>query len=214
MPVTKTAKLTGIDARIAKLRALAEHPNTPVHEADVARRALARALAKMSTTTHPSVDQFVDMRAYGSKYAATQGMTTQDIVKAVRDEIRLIRRIAKATPVAPGTIKTVDPIGDAPADLKISVRFERCGWRGEVRVTLSGIPDAWKIPVERYGSMTWEQSDELTAVVREIAAIAAAYNYDGSDSMTDLCDVRFHGTIQDEDGRQLETNPHLNARTR
>ena len=205
MPATKTAKLTGIDARIAKLRALAEHPNTPIHEAAVAKAALERVLARRAHAETTTAAAFIDTIFYGAKYAATERLGVAEISKLIRDEIKVIRKAAKATPLGTqdGALKNIDPIGDAPADLKISVRSAHFSGGCSIDITLTNIPDAWKIPVERHGYASWDQSAELTALVRELKNLMNAYNYDGSDRQADYWNVRFYDGITDEHGRML-----------
>jgi hypothetical protein len=204
MPATKTAKKTGIEGRIEKLRALAEHPNTPVHEAALARVALERILERLAAAA-TSGAEFIDTIWYGAKYAATSKLNVAEISKLIRDEIKLIRKAAKATPLGKqaADLKLIDPIGDAPADLKISVRSERFSGGCSIDITLINIPEAWKIPAERHGHPTWTQSPELTAPVRELKGLMNAYNYDGSDTQADYWNVRFYDGITDEHGRSL-----------
>lgn len=205
MPATKTAKLTGIDARIAKLRALAEHPNTPVHEAALAKAALDRVLARRAHAEAATGAAFIDTTFYGAKYAATKGLRVAEISKLIRDEIKLIRKAAKSTPLGEqaGSLKNIDPIGDAPTDLKISVRSAHFSGGCSIDITLINIPEAWKIPAERHGYTSWDQSPELTALVRELKNLMNAYNYDGSDRQADYWNVRFYDGITDENGRML-----------
>lgn len=207
MPATKTAKKTGIEGRIEKLRALAEHPNTPIHEAALAKAALERVLARyaQAATATEAGATFIDTTWYGAKYAATSKLHVADISKLIRDEIKLIRKTAKATPLGEQAqaLKLIDPIGDAPADLKISVRSERFSGGCSIDIILINIPEAWKITVERDGYTTWGQAPELTALVRELKGLMNAYNYDGSDTQADYWNVRFYDGITDEYGRML-----------
>lgn len=195
MATTKTSKTTA--DTIAKMRALAEHPNTPEHEAAAAKRYLARLLARTTTETATRVRSWEDrMNFVGDKYDSTLSLT--DIAKRIREEIKLARKYG-ATDAAPGTLATIDPIGNAPAGIKFSVRQPHYG---SIDITLKNLPADWawergfhRSHVGPMGIETWVETEALKALKAELRLVMAAYNYDGSDIMTDYFDKRFYGDV-------------------
>lgn len=124
--------------------------------------------------------------AYGTKYDKNIGVA--DIAKLVRADIK-------------AGIKA----GTLPAGLKCSVKISRYSMGQSLTVSVkavSGIdivnpafiaakvaaPDAWPIDIN-------QTSDEARALLEDLRAIVSAYNYDGSDSMTDYYNVNFSGSV-------------------
>lgn len=190
MATTKTAKTTA--DTIAKMRALADHPNTPEHEAAAARRYLTRLLARTITeTAMPARTWESRMNFVGDKYDSSLSLT--DIAKRIREEIKLARKYG-ATDAAPGDLATIDPIGQAPAGIKFSVRQPHYG---AITVTLTNLPAdwAWQLGTDRAGRPAMVDTDALKTLKTELNLVMNAYNYDGSDVMTDYFDKRFYGTV-------------------
>jgi hypothetical protein len=130
-------------------------------------------------------------RTYGSRYAETAGESTTQIAARVRADVK-------------AAIKA----GKLPAGTKVSVRSEYYSGGSAIRVAIVRWPgrtanqERARVAVIRgvgYGDygIPWslypEHSDELRLAVARLGDIMAAYNYDGSDSMTDHYDVRFSG---------------------
>ena len=191
MTATRTAKSA---SRIEKLRALAEHPNTPVHEADVARRALARLL-KRNAEQVKTVTWVPNWQ--GGKYQDTRKLGMTEITKLIRDEIKLLRKLGKQAATAAGSegaLKISDPIGDAPAEIKIGIRQLHYG---SMKIWVKGIPQEWGwVRGERNGYPCWLATDALKALGRELSSLGNAYNYDNSDIMTDCFDRRYYLNVE------------------
>lgn len=185
MPATKTST-----SRIEKLRALAEHPNTPVHEADVARHALARLLKRNPSQT------WVPRNWLGGKYEATSKLSMTDLTARIRDEIKLLRKLGKQAQAgaSEGALKISEPIGDAPASIKIGIRQLHYG---SLTIWVKGIPQEWGwVRCERNGHECWQATDALKALGRELSDLGNAYNYDNSEIETDYFDRRFYLKVE------------------
>lgn len=190
---TKTAPKTGIAGRIERLRALAEHPNTPVHEAELARHALARIL-KAHAETVRSVAWVPNW--HGEKWQETQTLGLTEIATRIRNEIKLLRKLGKQAanvPATDGALKLSEPIGDAPASIKIGIRQLHYG---SFKIWVKGIPQEWGwVRGERNGYPCWLATDALKALGQELRNLGNAYNYDNGDIMTDYFDRRYYLSV-------------------
>ncbi|MEU7978304.1 hypothetical protein AB0B63_07200 [Micromonospora sp. NPDC049081] len=189
--------------KIRALETLADpkRTTTPEHERAAANRMLDR-FRKLLADTAPG--GFADRRWYGGKYADTRNLRLTDIAKLIRAEVKLARKIARMT-ATPGAVKTADPIGDAPAGIKVSVRTQCYSGGGSINVQLSGIPDEWgwtEGPEDGCTNPRYRRvaTPELKAFARAIKDVMNAYNYDGSDITTDYFDVRFYGHVSADEG--------------
>jgi hypothetical protein len=192
---TKSAKTTA--DTIAKMQALADHPNTPEHEAAAAKRYLTRLLARTAAdaaSKQGGIHQYSRedrLHFIGEKYDSKLTMT--EIAKRIREEIKLARKYGAAD-TAPGTLATIDPIGAAPAGIKFSVRQPHYG---SIVITLKNLPAdwAWTRGVNRQGAPAPVDTEALKALKAELRLVLSAYNYDGSDIYTDHFDVNFYGSV-------------------
>jgi hypothetical protein len=121
-------------------------------------------------------------RTYGSKYNdlskdAHGWVDTTVIAKAIRADI-----------------KAAVKAGDIPC-VKYSVRTRKFAGGSAIDVEVIGLPNARIEREHPYGGTVFAYSDETNIVVKKLEAIVAAYNHDGSDSMTDYFDVRFYGHV-------------------
>jgi hypothetical protein len=206
-----------INARLMYLTALIDHPRTPAHERDAARRAYQRLLAKHQNAGNepaPTPDTDADSnntayayprRAYGLKYHLARDLTTTQIAKLIRTDIKLARKAAQQTAAEPAALKTVDPIGDAPAQITFSVRSQYYSGGSSIDITIKNIPEAWGWTAEddHFGRSRKVPTPELRALAQELKALHRAYNYDGSDITTDYFDVNYYGSVTDENGLSL-----------
>lgn len=188
MPATKTAQ----PSRIERLRALAEHPNTPEYEAELARHALARLLKK-----HADRAQTWTPRNWlGEKYEATSKLSMTDLTARIRDEIKLLRKLGKQAQAgaSEGALKISEPIGDAPASIRIGIRQLHYG---SLTIWVKGIPQEWGwVCGERNGYACWLATDALKALGQELRDLGNAYNYDNSEIATDYFDRRFYLSVE------------------
>lgn len=196
MIATKAARRQG---KIAHLGALINHPRTPENEREAAKAMLARLIAKQETaTSHSGGTRGMYQRVYGEKYnRVPKHAPTKDIAKAIREDIKLARKIAKQAS-GDSDIKLADPIGDAPIEIKYGVYVPHYG---SITIEVRHIPADWGwVTEERNGYTGQFPSEALRTLGRELAAVMGAYNHDGSDTMTDYFDVRFYGHVRAEDG--------------
>lgn len=193
-----------IRAKIAALETLAD-PNratTPEHERAAAGRMLDRfrkLLAEKTGSYTPT-----DRRWYGEKYADTRNLDLTDIAKRIRAEVKVARKLAKMT-ATPGAVTIADPIGSAPASIKVSVRTQYYSGGGSINVRLTGIPDEWgwtEGPDDGCTDRRYRRiaTPALKAFARAIKDVMDVYNYDGSDVMTDYFDKRFYGHVSSDGG--------------
>ena len=191
--------------KIQHLRDLINHPRTGEAERDTAHRMLARILAKASTLDYEAAGiTYADRRVYGAKYGQTRGLSLAQIAKLIRADIRLALKVAKATS-APGALTVHDPFAATPDGLKITVRTKTYSGGGSIDIVVRNIPDqwGWVKEIDLWGDMREVASPELKVLADELKAISDAYNYDGSDTMTDYFDVNFYGRVCTNEGRIL-----------
>ncbi|MEV1013830.1 hypothetical protein AB0I89_24055 [Micromonospora sp. NPDC049801] len=192
-----------IRAKIQALETLADpkRTSTPENERAAANRMLNRFRKLLAEHTATA---FADRRSYGDKYADTRSLRLTDIAKLIRAEVKLSRKIARMA-ATPGALKVADPIGDAPAAIRVSVRTQYYSGVGSIDVRLSDIPAEWgwtEEPDESYIDRRPRKiaTPALKAFAKAIREVMDAYNYDGSDITTDYFDVRFYGHVTSDDG--------------
>ncbi|MGN2636551.1 hypothetical protein ACTD5D_10230 [Nocardia takedensis] len=198
MPRTSPRRAGRIDA----LKALIAHPRTPPHERDTATAMLKRLLDHQDTGPDTGA-VYPDSRWYGEKYdTVPRYCATSVISKAIRTDIRSLRRVAAAT-LGDGELAHHDPIGDAPAAIRFTVTTSR---HGSITITVRDIPDDWGwVSEDRFGTghATDMPSPALQTLGRALRALADAYNHDGSDSTTDYYDQRFFLSVSACKGQDL-----------
>ena len=124
-------------------------------------------------------------RTYGAKYE--DGLNVTEIAKRVRADI--------SDAVKAGTLPKI----------ATSVRISRYSMGQSVSVTVTATPAGFQIHNAARLAATLKNpnghvehpwmSDEGRALMNALEAIVDAYNYDGSDSMTDYYDVNFHASV-------------------
>lgn len=191
MTLTKSGK------KIQLLQALIDHPRTGEEEREAARRMLARILAKANANgEHLKPTGWTDRRSYGAKYDKTTYRTYAEIAKLMRADIKIARKIGLKA-AEPGSLAVPDPIADAPAAIKFSVRIETFAGGGAIDITIKNIPEDWGYTtgVNERGRECHNPTPALAALTDELRAIHWAYNYNGSDPMTDYFDVAYYGGV-------------------
>jgi hypothetical protein len=193
--------MNGSTRKMQLLRTLIDHPRTSEEEREAARRMLARLAAKYADE---GVTGRPDSRWYGAKYDHDHRLSTVDIAKLIRQDIKMARKVARMM-ATPGAVAVADPIADAPAGIKFSVRSQYFAGGSSIDVHICGIPHAWgwETREDHYGYMTEMPTSALAALAKEVRSIMDAYNHDGSDSQADHFDVRFYGSVFNEGGRVL-----------
>ncbi len=124
--------------------------------------------------------------SYGSKHDSSLNIT--EIAKRVRADIK-------------AAIKS----DELPAGLKCSVRISRYSMGQSLTVSVKAAPgieliNPAFIAAKAADGVNWpcdihQTSDEARALLEDLRAIVAAYNYDGSDMMTDYYHVNFSGSV-------------------
>lgn len=200
-----------MDAKTAKkiklLQTLIDHPRTGENEREAARLMLGRLLAKVSDahglTAEQAMGGWTDRRAYGAKYDSR--LTTAQIAALVRAQIKLARKLAKQSAGEDGSVKLPDPIGDAPVEIKFSVRSERFAGGSAISIEIMNEPHewAWEMREDRYGIVMEMATPAMRALVDALADLMRAYNFDGSDVQTDYFDVNFYGSVYAKGGRVM-----------
>jgi hypothetical protein len=198
------ATTTKAQKKIGLLNALINHPRTGEAERDAARRMLQRVVAKARTEGVQIKDSgVVDRRVYGAKYDHTHTMDIADIAKQIREDIKLARKIAKQA-AEPGALATVDPLANAPVEMKFGVRISRFSGGCALDIRIKNVPAGWWTErTDDRGDTGKFATPALKAVAAELRQIMDAYNHDGSDLLTDYSDVRFYGDVLSEDGLTL-----------
>lgn len=187
-------------SKVGLLNALIHHPRTTPTERDAARRMLRRLITKARANGIRLTETgLIDRRTYGTKFDSTEGLRTADIAKLVRADIKLARKIGKQAQEADasGALATTDPIANAPAQITYSVRTRTYAGGSSIDVVIKNIPAewGWTESVDDRGDVVRKGTPALGALSRELKAILDAYNYDGSDLLSDFSDVRFYGSV-------------------
>ena len=188
-----------LKSKVGLLNALINHPRTSDNERDAARRMLRRLVIKARANgVRLSETGVVDRRTYGAKFDKTEGLRTADIAKLVRADIKMARKIGKQAQSGDGAaLATTDPIANAPAQITYSVRTRTYAGGSSIDVVIKNIPAewGWTETVDDRGDVVRKGTPALGALSRELKTILDAYNYDGSDLMSDFSDVRFYGFV-------------------
>ena len=150
-------------ARIARLRALIDHPATGPAERAAAERMLDRALG---AAVRPLGD-----RTYGPRHGVSGRHSD---LATIADLIRADLAFARVFTAAEGTTEPDlrHPVRDAPAGIGYTVEQP---FAGKIIVTLDGVPDDWGLRPD--GTAT----AALRELADEIVSIMNAYNCSGPD---------------------------------
>ncbi len=191
-----TADRTKLQARIERVRAIVDHPRTNEHLRAVADHKLKKLLAQLGAASATAIAARQDRTWYGAKNDHTGTQRTTDIAKLIREEIKLARKLAKDG--GGSTPALIDPIGDAPASMKFSVRSERFSGGSAIDIIVKGVPQewGWMRQKDEWGRERWVHTPAMRALFDELKKVMAAYNHDGSDITTDYFDVRFYGSVE------------------
>jgi hypothetical protein len=189
-----------------RLLALIDHPRTGEDERDAARRALKRlderqAQASSDTQRTGERTHLWNPGAWqGSKYEQTRRLSLTEIAKLIREDIKMSR---KAGRVAPGSadLAIPDPIADAPAEIKYSVRTRYYAGGGAIDLTIKNVPAAWgwTEQTDEFGQPQKIATPAFEALFDEVERIHNAYNYDNSDSQADYFERNYWGHVSTEE---------------
>lgn len=182
--------------KIERLIALIEHPRTSPEERAAGERMLERAMKALEDAPRISIE-------YGDKYAATASLSTTEVAKLIRQDIKVARKVG-VTGEATATVALRNPIADAPAEIKFGVRTEYFAGGSSIVIKINNIPEQWGYE-ERvvHGHPAMMPTTALQELADDLAAVMAAYNYDGSDTRADYWHVRFYAQVLTDDGTIL-----------
>ncbi|MFJ5927978.1 hypothetical protein ACIQF6_35825 [Kitasatospora sp. NPDC092948] len=206
MPTTTKARPN----RVQYLQNLIDHPRTSPEERAAAERALVRVRAAQAAAGETEEQRGGGWArlpiSYGPKYDSR--LSTTEIAALIRQDIKLARKLAaKAGPDdTPGAIKLPNPIGDAPAEAKFSVRSEYFSGGSAIRMTVKDVSAEWAWSLkEVHGHPRRVATEAMETLASELRTLAGAYNFDGSDPMVDLYHVNFYLSLDVEaaDGSRL-----------
>ncbi|WP_030277144.1 hypothetical protein [Streptomyces sp. NRRL B-24484] len=187
--------------RIQFLQNLIDHPRTSPEERAAAERALARVRAA-EAAAGDSAERQGGARPnglpmwYGEKY--DRKLTVTEIAALIRQDIKLARKLAaKAGPDdGPGTVKLPNPIGDAPAGVKFSVR-SRHG--NAIDITVQNTDPAWAWTTKDHnGHPVKVPTETMRTLAVELKTLGNAYNFDGSDITTDYFHRNYYLSLRIE----------------
>lgn len=175
--------------KLSLLRALIDHPGTPEHERDTARRLYQR----LSSARPGPPDPYA--RTYGPKAEALpRTAPVREIAALIRKDLRLARRTL--TDNSGNAVALVEPIASAPPEVEFTVRTVR---GSAIHVDITNVPDGWFSPGERLigasGRTYFGYTPWLVELVEAVEEIHDAYNWDGSDPSTDHFDRRYTGSV-------------------
>ncbi|HLS75441.1 MAG TPA: hypothetical protein VK083_01470 [Nocardia sp.] len=171
----------GLGMRIARLRALIDHPNTGPAERAAAQRMLDRILVKSGAEARRTVTG----RVYGARFdRAGRHADIERIVELVREDIVFAKTLSASE--SPSELALVNPIRDAPSEIYYNVDAP---FYGRIVITLENVPEEWGWVEDEWGVRG--ASPRLQALVDELAEILDAYNYGGTD-----VGKRFFGSVK------------------
>lgn len=192
-------KQSAIDAKMSACKAIMERGTTRPEEA-AAAKAFYDKLAALRADATPSFTWAP--RFMGTKYQDTKHLGQAELNRRIRADIKLARQLGRVT-AAPGTVAFADPIGDAPAQIRIGVKSHHFG---SVTITVSNIPDDWY--TERNdgvgGAPVMRPDDRLLRLGCALRALVNEYNYDDSDAQIDHFNTRFYLHVYDEKGNSID----------
>jgi len=194
-------------AKIEALTALINHAKTGADERDAARRALLRIHAAQAEASQDDAgyQRFHSAGHWkGSKYEQARRLGLAEIAKLMREDIKISRKVGKSVPGSTD-LAVVDPIADAPAEIKISIRSRYFSGGGAIDVTILNVPAAWGWTEseidEGYndGRVHKIATPAFAAYKAAIEEIYNAYNYDNSDAQIDYFDRHYWGSVSTQE---------------
>lgn len=145
-------------------------------------------------------------RSYGYRYEEVRDLTTVDIAKRIRADIKQ----AKAEGLLP-TRWTYSVRTDHGTSIDVEVRDCPDAWRpcdGSCHYDRCSVRN----PDGRYAEPHNVLTDEAEAAKMTLERIHGAYNYDGSEVQVDYFDVRYYGHVEFEDARAYDFRMREKAR--
>jgi len=207
---TRKQSTSRIRAKVAAMRTMIGHASTSEEERAAAQRGLARLAQSYDldgTTGVTTAERWLyNPGAWqGERYDSVKRMTLTEIAKLMREDYKLARKVGRRTApklgqAVPGEVAAFDPIGDAPAEIKVSIRTEYYSGGGAIRVMIKNVPQdwGWTDEIDRHNYSFKQATPAMEAFIGAVQEIHRAYNYDNSDAMTDHFDRNYWGTVDTE----------------
>lgn len=134
-------------------------------------------------------DRAMYERVYGEKYAEAKDLTTAQIAKLIREDIKAAVKLG----VLPGTIRDYTVTTDTFAGGS-AIRMQLLN-HGHLWAHCTGDRNCYAEGVN-FGCNGFEHeylTEEGVTIRRFLQWLHGRYNYDGSDTMTDYFDVNYYG---------------------
>jgi hypothetical protein len=194
-------------AKIEALTALVNHAKTGADERDAAKRALLRIHAAQAETARDDIDyqRFHSAGHWqGSKYEQARRLDLAEIAKLMREDIKISRKVGKSAPGATD-LAVLDPIADAPAQIKVSIRSRYFSGGGAIDIVIRNVSAEWGWTEGEIdngysdGRVHKIATPAFAAYKAAIDEIHSAYNYDNSDAQVDYFDRHYWGSVDTEE---------------
>lgn len=190
------------------------HQGTGAEERDAAERMLDRAIAaaqKAGQVVKTDSDsdagtwhgyRLPDVR-YGAKYDQVKNLSTTEIAKIIRADIKLARKIETKLGAATGgevaLVDSLSALASMPKQIKVSVRSQYYSGGSSIDVRVYNLPEkGWGHVQETdmWGQPRWVPGTQLRAILTALEEIHGAYNFNGSDMMVDYYYVNYSGHVE------------------
>lgn len=200
--------------KVWTLENLIFHPRTGAEERAAAERMLDRAIAAAQAKGHVIKKgsdsgagtwhgyRLPDVR-YGARYEEVKNLSTTEIAKRIRADIKLARKIEAKLGTATGSevalVDSLAALATMPKQIKVSVRSEYFSGGSAIRVKVYNLPEkGWGHvrETDMWGQPRWVPGPELRAILTALEEIHGAYNFDGSDAMVDYFHVNYYGQVE------------------
>lgn len=133
-------------------------------------------------------------RVYGAKYDAKLG--TKEIAVKVREDIKSAVK-SGMLPKGKYSVRIERYSGGSSINVGFVFEDETIPVLNPPRVKFE-VEHPYDFPGNNGEETSWLYSTTTRATMRDLEDILEAYNHDGSDPMTDYCDVKFHTHIRPE----------------
>ncbi|MEU6293076.1 hypothetical protein K388_07157 [Streptomyces sp. KhCrAH-43] len=199
--------------KIWMLENLIFHARTGEEERAAAERMLDRAIATAQEKGQltPKQDggdgtwhgyRLPDIR-YGARYEEVKRLSTTEIARRIRADIKLARKVEEKLGTATGAevalTDSLTALATMPKQIKVSVRTDYFSGGSAIRVNVYNLPKkGWGYVQETdmWGQPRWVPGPELSAILAALEEIHGAYNFDGSDAMVDYFHVNYYGQVE------------------
>ncbi len=199
--------------RVWMLENLVFHPRTGAEERNAAERMLDRAIAAAQAKgqiTKKDGDNAAVWHGYrlpeiryGARYEQVKKLSTTEIAKLIRADIKLARKVETKLGTATGAeiamVDSLAALATMPKCIKVSVRSEYFSGGSAIRVRVYNLPEkGWGYvrETDRWGQPQRVPGPELSAILTALKEIHGAYNFDGSDAMVDYYHVNYYGQVE------------------